>query len=211
MRKLLAIAILFFSLPAAAQQMQMSKLSDLPSGTYKLDPTHASVTWKVSHMGLSRYTARFTKFDATLDLDTKSPEKSKVDVTLDPSSLKTDYPNPEKVDFDKELTGKDWMNTAEFPEVKFVATKLVKTGKDKAGNEIGKMTGDLTFLGVTKPLTLDVVLVGATVAHPMTKGAALGFSASGVLKRSEWGFSKYVPMIGDDVTLQIEAEFQKAS
>ncbi|MDX2258258.1 MAG: YceI family protein [Hyphomicrobiaceae bacterium] len=176
---------------------------DIPAGTYKLDPTHASLTWKVSHLGLSNYTARFAKFDATLAFDPKKPAEAKLSVSVDPASIRTDYPFPEQENFDKKLAeGEDWLNAKAHPAITFTSTKVEMTG-DKAA----KVTGDLTFLGVTKPVTLDVTLFGATKEHPFTKKAAVGFSAKGSLKRSEFGMAKYVPMIGDEVALQIEAEF----
>jgi polyisoprenoid-binding protein YceI len=173
-----------------------------PAGVYKVDLAHASVTWKVRHLGLSNYTARFAKFDASLDIDPAKPEGGKLTVTIDPASIKTDYPNVAKVDFDKELaTGEKWFNAGVHKEIKFVSTSVKSGGDGKA-----KVMGDLTLLGVTKPVTLDVTLVGSTASHPFMKKPALGFTASGTVKRSEFGMANMVGAIGDDVTLQIEAE-----
>ena len=109
------------------------------------------------------------------------------------------------MDFDKKLsTGKDWFNSEEYPEIRFESTKIEMTGEKE-----GKVTGDLTFLGVTKPFTLDVILNDAMAMHPYSKKAAMGFSAKGTLKRSDWGMSHYVPNIGDEVELLIEVEFAK--
>ena len=174
-----------------------------PSGTYVLDRTHASIIWKVSHLGLSNYAGRFASFDATLSYDADNPEASSVTVEINPLSVRTDYPFPEKTDFDAKLgKGEDWFNAGAFPVITFTSTKLEQTGPTT-----GKMTGDLTMLGVTKPVTLDVTMNGSLAEHPMNKKPAIGFSATGEIKRSDWGFSTYVPMIGDTVTLQIEAEF----
>jgi len=190
----LSLALAFAVAPAQAQA---------PAGTYKLDPTHASVTWKVKHMGLSNYTARFTKIDATLNYDPANQANSKIEVTIDPKSIRTDYPFADKKDFDAELaTGKDWFNAGEHKSITFKSTKVEVTGENKA-----KVTGDLTLLGQTKPVVLDVVL-NAAIEHPMTKKPAVGFSATGTVKRSEFGMSKYIPMIGDEVQLLIETEFQ---
>jgi polyisoprenoid-binding protein YceI len=176
--------------------------AQVPAATYKLDPTHASVTWKVMHMGLANYTARFTKIDATIEYDPANKAQSKVSVTIDPTSLKTDYPFPEKTDFDTKLSmGEDWLNAGEHKTITFTSTAVEMTGE-----KTGKVTGDLTFLGVTKPVVLDVVLNGE-IEHPMTKKPALGFSASGTLKRSDFGMTKFVPMVADDVHLVIETEF----
>lgn len=174
---------------------------DVPSGTYVLDPTHASVTWKVNHMGLSHYTARFTRFDATLNLDAAKPENSTISVTIDPKSVRTDYPFPEKEDFDAKIAGKDFFDADQFPEIRFTSTKVERLGTDS-----GKVHGNLTFHGVTKPITMDVKLVGAK-QHPMLNVGAVGFSATTRFKRSEFGVDSLVPMVGDEVTVQIEAEF----
>lgn len=180
-------------------------LSELPSGTYTLDKTHASLIWKVSHLGLSDYVARFTDFDATIQLDTQDPTKSSVTATINPASVETDYPNPEKEDFDAKLRSEEWLNTSAFPKITFTSTKLVKEDDDE-----GELTGELTFLGVTKTITLEVELEGATTKHPFAQKAALGFSASGTIKRSEFGFDTYIPTIGDEVEIEINAEFMQA-
>lgn len=181
----------------------LTPYSEMPAGVYTLDKTHASLTWKVSHIGLSDYTARFTKFDSELTFDPANPEASSVTVTIDPTSIKTDYPYPEKKDFDKKLIeGEEWFNSLAFPEITFTSTSIEKTGENT-----GKMTGDLSFLGMTKPLTLDVTFNGAYAVQPFSQKPAIGFSAHGILKRSEWGFDTYVPNIGDDVELLIEVEY----
>jgi polyisoprenoid-binding protein YceI len=176
---------------------------DLPSGIYRLDNTHASLLWKVSHLGLSNYTARFTRFDATIDFNAEDLTQSQVSATIDPLSIKTDYPYAEEKDFDKKLSeGEDWFDGLNFPEIRFNSNKIIM--KD---NKSGIMQGDLTFLGVTKPVEVSFTLNGAMKVHPFAKKAALGFSAQAVLLRSEWGMDIYIPNIGDAVTVLIEAEF----
>jgi polyisoprenoid-binding protein YceI len=175
---------------------------DAPSGTYIIDLTHASIIWKVSHFGLSKYPARFTKFDGTLEFDAAKPETSKLTVNIDPASVRTEYPNKDKKDFDGELaTGKDWFNSVGFPKITYVSKSIVRTGPATAN-----IIGDLTFLGVTKPVTLQATYNGSMKKHPFTGQPMLGFSASGKLKRSDFGMAKYIPTVGDEVTLDIEAE-----
>jgi polyisoprenoid-binding protein YceI len=195
---LLVAALLGLSAgPALAQTP-----ADVPAGSYKLDPTHASLTWKVNHMGLSNYTARFTKLDATLTYDPADPSRSTLTATVDPSSIRTDHPGA----FDKELREDPrFFKTAQFPEIKFVSKSLQKTG-----DKTGKMTGDLTFMGQTKPVTLDVTFNGSFKEHPLTKKPAIGFSATGTVKRSQFGMDALVPYVSDDVAIAIEAEFQKS-
>jgi polyisoprenoid-binding protein YceI len=179
--------------------------SVMPAGLYQVDDTHVSLTWKVSHMGLSNYTARFTDIKADLNFDPKHLENSTLSAVIDPASVKTDYPHAEKKDFDKKLADEsDWFNALKFPEITYVSTSI-----EKISETTGIMHGNLTFLGVTKALPLNVTFNGAMAQHPFNQKPMLGFSASGVMKRSEWGMGTYIPTIGDDVSLAIEVEFMK--
>lgn len=175
----------------------------LPAGEYALDREHASLTWRIGHMGLSNYTARFTSFDATITLDPQDVTRSAVAVTIDATSVRTDYPFPEKEDFDKVIADK-FLRAGEFPTISFKSTRLVATGADT-----GKLTGDLTLLGVTKAVTLDVKLNGAMEEHPMSKQPALGISAKGKINRMDFGLTALKGALSDEIELQIEAEFQK--
>jgi polyisoprenoid-binding protein YceI len=204
-KKILFVSLLSLPLLATTAKAQTTPIKEMPSGTYKLDKTHASVTWKVNHMGLSKYTARFTKMDASLDFDAKDPAQSKLVATIDPTSVKTDYPDADKKDFDKELAeGKDWFNGKKFPEIKFEAATIEISEENK-----GKIHGNLTFLGVTKPVTLNTSLNGAYLKMPYLKVPALGFSATTTIKRSDFNWKTYIPMIGDEVEILIEVEFRK--
>jgi polyisoprenoid-binding protein YceI len=179
---------------------------EAPSGTYAIDLTHASIIWKVNHMGLSKYPARFTKFDGTLEFDAAKPENSKLSVNIDPASVRTEFPNKDKKDFDGELaTGTDWFNSAGFPKITYVSKSIVRTGPSTAN-----IIGDLTFLGVTKPVTLQAKYNSSMKKHPFSGQPVLGFSATGKLKRSDFGMAKYIPAVGDEVTLDIEAELAPA-
>lgn len=203
---LIAASLLAPAFPAPSVYAAVPAPADVPSGTYKIDLTHASVVWKVKHMGLAMYASRFTKFDAVIKYDAATPIKSSVVVTIDPKSVRTDYPFPEKENFDAKLaTDAKIFNANAFPEIKFVSTRLIRMGAVS-----GKLKGDLTMLGVTKPVTLDVVLSGTMKEHPFSKKPALGFSATGTIKRSDFGMTFGTPMVGDDVQLDINAEFQKA-
>lgn len=205
MKKAVFLAAVLFLSPFAASA-QVSPPGDMPAGSYTVDPTHASLTFKVNHFGLSNYTARFRHFDARIDFDPADVTKSKVTATIDTLSLQTDYPYPEKVDFNKEIgAGEKWLNGGKFPIITFTSTRLEKTGETT-----GKMHGDLTLLGMTRPVVLDVTFNGGYPKHPMSGQPIMGFSATGSLKRSDFGFTTFVPAIGDEVTVIIEAEFPKA-
>ena len=128
--------------------------------------------------------------------------RATVSVTIDPKSVRTDFPFPEKEDFDKVIAEK-FLQAGQFPTITFKSTALKATGATT-----GKLTGDLTLLGVTRPVTLDVTLNGAK-EHPMRKIPALGFSATGSFKRSDFGSSALQGPLGDEITVIIEAEFFK--
>lgn len=183
-----------------------------PKGTYKDDPNHSSLTFKILHFGLSNYTARFTKFDATLELDPAKLAASSVSVTIDPTSVKTDYPGDFKAghkdspynSFEEEIAqGPKYLNAGKFGTITFKSTKVVQTGKGL------KVTGDLTFLGVTKPVTLDATVVGSVEKHPYMGKGVVGFSAQTVFKRSDWGMTGTQAYLGDDVTIIFEGEFDQ--
>ena len=201
--KFILFTLALMMMPFASFAQEGTRLSGMPSGLYKLDKTHASLIWKVSHLGLSDYTARFTNFDVDLMLDAQDPVRSRVKATIDPTSIKTDYPNIEKKDFDAQLVNDaGWFNATQFPAITFTSTKVEKTG-----DSTGQITGNLGFLGVTKPITLDVTFNKALGNHPFANKPAIGFSATGSLKRSDFGMNTYIPQIGDEVEFMIEAEF----
>jgi len=197
--------------PAAAPAPAAPVKIDVPAGDYGLDLTHGSVTFKVSHMGLSNYTARFAKWDATITFDPANLTASKVVATIDPTSVKTDYPGDYKKShaqtgfksWDEDLSKSDkFFNSGKFPAITFTSTKVETTGE-----KTGKVTGDLTLLGVTKPVTLDVTFNGSKNPHPFVPAAAIGFSATGSIKRSDFGVAFPPGPVGDDVSIIIEGEF----
>lgn len=176
-----------------------------PAGTYKLDKSHASLDFRVSHVGFSNYTARFASFDAELNLDTANPAASSVTATIDPRSLM--LPAPPKGFLD-ELLNEKWLGAAKFPQMTFKSTKVELTGANTA-----RITGDLALKGVTAPVTLDATFNGGYASHPFEPNARIGFSAKGTLNRTAFGVSEGVPAPGttmgvsDAVEIIIEAEF----
>jgi polyisoprenoid-binding protein YceI len=181
------------------------------AGTYKADPWHTSVTWRVAHLGLSNYTARFKTVDATLIFDPNDLMGNSVEVTIDPLSVETDFagdytgthPDSPYSSFNEALgQSADWFNAGEFSTITFKSTGVTQT--DAA---TGTVTGDLTFRGVTVPVTLDVTYNGM-VQLPWTPGQdRIGFSAKTTLKRSDFGMDGNLEFIGDDVEVIIETEF----
>jgi polyisoprenoid-binding protein YceI len=213
-----AIALLAVAPPASsdpsesllASEQIAPAATEAPAGGYTLDRSHASLIFRVNHLGFSRYTARFTRFDAELHFDPADPAASSVTATIDPSSIETDHPDP-TYDFDAQLRTEPWLNTAQFPEMTFRSTRLELTGPHTA-----RMIGELGLHGVTRPVTLDVTFNGGYAVHPLDPfGARIGFSAQGSLRRSEFGISEGIPPpgsnigVGDNVEILIEAEFTR--
>ncbi|MFI4966356.1 MAG: YceI family protein [Caulobacterales bacterium] len=175
-----------------------------PAGAYVMDKAHTSVTFRVSHLGFSRYTARFATVDGKLKFNPAAPAAMAVEATIDPQSLVLNTP---PAGFHDQLMGKSFFDAARYPAITFKSTKVQPTGANTA-----KVTGDFTLHGVTKPVTLDVTYNGGWAANAMD-GARIGFSAHGVLKRSAFGMGFGVPAagstlgVGDDVEVMIETEF----
>ncbi len=209
MKKIAAIFLLFSLTFCAAQNKNQDEL--LPSGAYKLDKTHASLIFRVDHLGFSNYTARFKNFDAELILDPSNPKDAKLEATVDPRSLETDFPKNNKIDFNKILQSKGWLDVDRFPKIKFVSREIRMTSENTAN-----IIGDLTLHGVTRPMVLKAVFNGGYAHHKMDpSGARIGFSAKGVINRSEFGISYGIPAlgtkmgVGDKVEIILEVEFSK--
>ncbi|KQO59308.1 polyisoprenoid-binding protein [Methylobacterium sp. Leaf469] len=183
---------------ASAQTPPTRDPAQIQAGTYAVDPGHTQVGWRVSHMGFSNYAGGFSDVSGTLDLQPKNPAASKLAIKIPVASVTT---TSDKLT--GELKGDQWLDAGKFPEMTFVSTKVTPDGKDKA-----KVLGNLTLHGVTKPVTLDVTLVGAGV-NPLNKKVTVGFEAAGTLKRSEFGVKTYVPLIGDDLHLTIAGAFER--
>ncbi len=187
-------------------------LAEVAAATYSLEKTHAFMTVKVGHnAGVSQYRISFPDIDADLSFDPAAPESSEITFTINPAVVETNYPGDYKAghaDSQWESWNEDvsrdakWLNSDSFPEITFVSTSATKTG-----DLSGTVTGDLTLLGVTKPVTLDVTYNG--VANPPWFGErdVIGFDASTKVMRSDFGMAAYIPNIGDEVTVEFSGEF----
>ncbi len=191
--------------PAAAPAPAPVKPIDAPAGAYTIDMMHASVTFRVNHLGFSNYTARFLKFDAQLQLDPANLAASSVSATIDPLSLQLNAPPP---GFQQAITGAQWLDAAKFPAITFKSTQVESTGANTM-----RITGDLTLHGVTHPIVLNAVLNGGYPGFAMDPHARVGFSAHGSFKRSDFGITIGIPApgttmgVGDEVSVDIESEF----
>ena len=194
----------------AADPMPEPVTTPLPSGVYKLDPAHASLLFRADHLGMSHYTARFTRFAAELELDPADAGSARLTATVDPGSLETDNRDP-AYDFDAILQGPEWLDAARFPQITFRSTKVEPTGPNTA-----LVTGELGLHGVTAPVTLETTFNGGYASFALDpSGSRIGFSAKGTLMRSAFGIAFGIPAegstigVGDAVEIIIEAEFTR--
>lgn len=184
------------SLPALAQATHTP--SEVQGGDFAVDPYHTQVGFTLSHMGFSNFSGRLSEATGTLTVAEGDHSASKLSVSVPAKTFSTSI---EKLD--GELTGADWFDAAKFPTITFTSTKVTVTGPGTA-----TIAGDLTLHGVTKPITLTAKFIGAG-ANPLSKKYTVGFDATGTIKRSDFGVTKYVPLIGDDVELSLHGAFEK--
>jgi polyisoprenoid-binding protein YceI len=163
--------------------------------TYKLDPGHTMVLFSWSHFGFSHPTANLGLGQGTLVFDPQHPEQASVEVTLPMSGLDTHVPA-----LDEHLAKPDFLDSAKYPLATYRSTRVEPLGKDHF-----RITGDLTVHGVTRPVVLDATL-NKIGKHPMSGKPSIGFDATGVLKRSDFGVAAYVPNVGDEISLRITTE-----
>ncbi|HEX2890875.1 YceI family protein [Vineibacter terrae] len=183
----LAAGVAFAAAPALADPVKL-----------KLDRSHIYVGFQVGHIGFSTVHGRFNDAAGEITFDKDKPETSTVSATIQTKSVDT---NDEARD--KHLRTADFFDAEKFPTMTFKSTKIEKTGE-----ATGRMTGELTVLGVTKPVTLDVTFT-RMAEHPFPaykKVLTAGFSARGKIKRSDFGMTKFVPAVGDEIVLLIDVE-----
>lgn len=165
------------------------------SKIFELDKAHTQILFFVDHLGFSTSQGEFHDYDATFEFNQTEPEKSKIDVVIQTSSIDMD---DEK--WNDHLKNPDFFDVEKFPTMTFKSTKIEKTGENT-----GLLHGDLTILETTKPVTLDVVFNKADI-HPFSKKFTAGFSATTKIKRSDYNMNYGLPMIGDEVDIMIELE-----
>ncbi|WP_455201568.1 YceI family protein [Kaarinaea lacus] len=164
--------------------------------SYTIDPGHTYPHFKISHLGFSTMLGRFNKSEGKMTFD-EAKGTGSVEITIDANSIDTAHEKR-----DKHLRSPDFLNTAEFPTITFKSTKAsIKDGK-------GSVEGNITIMGVTKPITLKVTHMKCGV-HPFNKKNVCGFDATAKLKRSDFGVKYGLPAIGDDMELIFEVEAVK--
>ncbi|NNM56321.1 MAG: YceI family protein, partial [Acidocella sp.] len=177
--KTLALGAAILAAPALAHAQSIPPLNTnpaaVPAATYTVEPTHTRVLFAVSHMGFTTWYGQFTNVSGTLNLNPKALSSSSFDITIPANTISTS-----NTKLDGELNSPEWFNTAKYPTIEFKSEKIVRTGRDTA-----KVTGELTFHGVTRPETLDVTF-NASGVNMLSKQYTVGFNATGHIKRSDF-------------------------
>lgn len=201
--------------PAADAETAETESAGPLAGTveaiYALDKNHAFLTFTVIHGGVSEYTVNFTDFDATLDFNPEDLPSSSIELTINsqgldvhyPADFKAGHPDSPYSNWPEALSNDErFLRAGQFPKITFVSTGIEQTGETT-----GKVTGDLTFLGVTKPVTMDVTFNGS--AAPSWNGGRviLGFDAETTINRSEFGQDSLQGVISDEVKIEFSGEF----
>jgi len=174
----------------------------ITGGAYTVDAEHTLVKWTVDHLGFTPYFGIFGSVTGTLQFDPANPGAAKVDVTIPVSKVTTASAGLTAHLLKPAEGGKpaDFFG-ASPADARFVSTAVQVNGQD------AKITGDFTLNGVTKPVTLDAKFYGAGMG--MGNKENVGFTATGSIKRSEFGMNFLAPMVSDEVKLEIVAAFVK--
>ena len=184
--------------PGQSPMLRGDTATPVAAGTYKVDPNHTQVIFAVAHMGISPFSGTFSQAAGSLRIDPAHPETASVTVVVPIASVATT-----SVKLNEELVSPDWFDAAKFPTATFTSTAVHVRGQGAA------IEGNLTLHGVTRPVTIYARLFGSAI-NPMSKAPSVGFVARTFVKRSDFGVTKYVPMVSDQVELIINAAFEKA-
>ncbi len=162
---------------------------------YDYDKAHTQIIFGVNHLGYTTSRGKFMNFDGSLEFNRSEPEKSKVNMTIQTNSIEM---GTEK--WNDHMKNEDFFNVEKFPTMSFKSTGIEVTGENTAN-----ITGDLTILETTKPVVLDVVF-NKSGKSPFGEEYKAGFSATTSLKRSDFGMTYGLPLVGDDVDIMLEVE-----
>jgi polyisoprenoid-binding protein YceI len=196
-RLLLSIFVLLLSGCASLIRPNFqTELVKLRPGQYSLDPAHAALLFKIDHLQLSTYVGRFNSFDASLDFDPEDLGATRLSGIVEMDSLDTNDSELEDT-----IKGPDWFNVAQFPQATFSTVSV-----DVLDDSRFLFTGDLTFRGITAPVQMTGTFNGGA-DNILTGKYTLGFTATGSFKRSDYGMDSFAGIIGDQVDLEIFAEF----
>ena len=168
--------------------------------TWKVDPMHSKLTFTVTHLGISDVAGLFKTFDVTAVANKPDFSDAVFELSVDVASINTEVQMR-----DDHLRSADFFAVEKHPKMTFKSSSVKKIGENKY-----QLTGDLTLLGITKPITMDLWYRG-TIENPQSKAVTSGFQLTGVLKRSDFNIGpKFpAPMISDEVQIKADGEFVK--
>ena len=194
-------ASLLFSCNRLLTPDQTTEVTEVRAGQYVLDPNHATLIWKLNHLGFSTFLGSFNEFEASLDFDPENIENASLEVVIDTASLDVDLP-----EFEEELRGDNWFDVAAFPQAIFRTTRYIEAIDDDSFI----FEGDLTLLGTTAPVSLEVNFHGGG-RNFLTRSYTVGFSGSAIFNRSDFGLDRFTSFgVGDEIELEIHVEFMDA-
>jgi polyisoprenoid-binding protein YceI len=198
MKRSILIALLFATSSGFAADGAKASLAE----KYDIDASHSGVVFGWNHFGFSNPTARFEKIEGSVLLDKADLTKSSISVTLPVESLDTGVAK-----LDEALKSPDFLDATKYPTITFKSTKIERTGENGL-----KITGDLSVHGVTRQVTLDAKVnkIGIFEIPGVIKAQAAGFDATTVIKRSDFGVSKYVPAVSDEIPVRITLDAKQA-
>ena len=197
MRSLFVLAATLLVANSVADAQSSLGPDQVQSGTYVIDTKETLVRYGVIHMGFTEFWGTFPGATGTLVIDPKQIARATLDVTVPIVTVETT---------NRELNGELFSNEF-FDGEKYRTMHFVSTGVLRTGTNTAKVTGNLTMHGVTKPVVLDVTFNGAG-PNDFTKVSTIGFKAVGLVKRSDFGLGKFVPIVSDDTTITISAAFE---
>ncbi len=175
-----------------------TEITEIRSGQYRLDRNHATLLWKVDHLGFSTFVGRFNDFDASLDFDPENLAHSSLEVVVNTAGLDVNIP-----EFEEELRGDNWFNVEAFPQAVYRTTSF----SEAIDGNTFVFNGELTFMGTTAPVALEIDFHGGG-RNFLTRSYTVGFSARANFQRSTFGLDRFVSFgIGDDIELEIHVEF----
>lgn len=161
---------------------------------YQLDPGHSFIQFSISHLGFSLLQGRFNQMEGEFSYDDKSPSKSEIRVEVKTASVDTNH-----AERDKHIRNPDFLNVDKYPTATFVSSSFKPQGKSKA-----ILKGDFTLHGVTKPITVDVTMIGA--GEDPWGGYRRGYVGTTTIKRSDYGISYDLGPASDSMELQFFIE-----
>ena len=180
---------------------QTTEVTEVRAGQYVLDPNHASLIWKLNHLGFSTFIGTFNDFEASLDFDPEDIENARVELVSSTSSLDVDIP-----EFEEELRGDNWFDVGVYPQAVYRTTSFLES----IDEDTFLFADDLTLLGTTAPVSLEVNFHGGG-RNFLTRSYTVGFSGSAKFNRSDFGLDRFTSFgVGDEIDLEIHVEFMDA-